>query len=66
MSDEDPKKSTEEIAAAAAAQRDYGEMEVDADVGNVPPGLIWVFVFVVLWGIFAWIPFFGGAPGSYW
>ena len=45
---------------------EYGEYDVDADVGNVPALLIWIFVLVVLWGVFAWVPFFGGVEGSQW
>lgn len=69
MSDEGTPMSAapaEEVAPAAAPVREYGEYEVDADVGNVPPLLIWIFVFVLLWGIFSWIPFFGGVQGSQW
>ena len=59
----------ESVAAPEIARKlpqEYGEYDVDADVGNVPAILIWIFVLVVLWGIFAWIPFFGGVPGSAW
>ena len=56
----------EESAVRHGQPREYGEFEVDADVGNVPGLLIWVFAFILLWGIFAWVPFFGGVKGSYW
>ncbi|HYE77004.1 MAG TPA: hypothetical protein VEI97_03370 [bacterium] len=62
-------KAEEHAQAAEGGRgltREYGEYEVDADVGNVPPALIWIFVFVLLWGIFSWVPFFGGVEGSLW
>lgn len=65
---EDPKPMAtdqpEPVAATTAVE--YGEYDVDADVGNVPALLIWIFVAVLTWGIFAWVPFFGGAPGGQW
>lgn len=58
--------SEEGTSLEATKAVEYGEYEVDADVGNVPALLIWIFVGVLLWGIFSWVPFFGGVEGSQW
>lgn len=58
--------SEEGTSVEPAKAVEYGEYEVDADVGNVPSLLIWIFVGVLLWGIFSWVPFFGGVEGSQW
>lgn len=50
-------------APAAAAEADEGHYEVVSEyrIGEGPPPLFLIlcFIFVVLWAMFSWVPFFG-------
>jgi len=60
MADE-PKTAPAKTAAAELPEEEHYDVVSEYRIGEGPPPLFLVllFIFVVLWAMFSWIPFFG-------